>query len=96
MWDTYLTSFPEGTNPLFRERTEHDCVCCKQFIRKVGRVLGEIDGELVSVWDIEIDNFYQEVADSLSLLTKEKGIGGIFLHNEREIGKDHRRNSFFV
>jgi len=31
IWDTYLSSFPEGTNPTFRERTEHDCTCCKQF-----------------------------------------------------------------
>ena len=28
LWSTYLGSFPEGTNPMFRERTEHDCQCC--------------------------------------------------------------------
>lgn len=32
LWNTYLSSFPEGTNPIYRERTEHDCSCCKQFI----------------------------------------------------------------
>ena len=32
LWETYLSSFPEGTNLMFRERTEHDCNCCKQFI----------------------------------------------------------------
>ena len=26
LWLNYLQSFPEGTNPLFRERTDHDCV----------------------------------------------------------------------
>lgn len=26
---TYLASFPAGTNPLFRKRTEHDCSCCQ-------------------------------------------------------------------
>lgn len=87
VWDTYLNSFPQGTNELFRERTEHDCVCCKQFIRNVGRVLGEVDGKLVSVWDLTIDNFYQEVANALKDLNLSKGIGGLFLHNEREIGK---------
>jgi len=87
VWDTYLASFPEGTNPLFRERTDHDCQCCKQFVRYVGRVLGEIDGELVSVWDITIDNFYQDVADNLKKLNLESGISGVFLHNERSIGQ---------
>ena len=31
LWDTYLSAFPEGTNPMYRERTEHDCNCCKQY-----------------------------------------------------------------
>ena len=39
LWDTYLGSFPEGSNPIFRERTEHDCSCCKQFIRTMGDVV---------------------------------------------------------
>jgi hypothetical protein len=27
LWDTYLESFPAGTNPIFRVNTEHDCAC---------------------------------------------------------------------
>ncbi len=34
----YLAAFPPGTNPLFKERTEHDCACCKHFIRRVGAI----------------------------------------------------------
>lgn len=89
IWDTYLSSFPEGTNNLFRERTEHDCVCCKQFIRNVGRVVGEVNGEFVSVFDVTVDSYFQEVADALSSLNKSNLIGGLFLHNEREIGKPY-------
>jgi hypothetical protein len=54
LWDTYLTSFPEGTNPMFRERTEHDCSCCRSFIRAVGDMVGIKDGKLVSLWDVEV------------------------------------------
>ena len=39
VWETYLKSFPEGTNPIYRERTEHDCSCCRQFIRNIGNVV---------------------------------------------------------
>lgn len=45
LWDLYLSSFPAGTNPLYRERTEHDCTCCKQFIRNIGGVV-TIDSDL--------------------------------------------------
>ena len=51
LWATYLSSFPEGTNPIFRKRTEHDCSCCRQFIRAVGNVVAIVEGKLVSIWD---------------------------------------------
>ncbi|APC44504.1 hypothetical protein [Pseudoalteromonas phage PH357] len=59
VWGTYLNSFEEGTNNIFRERSEHDCQCCKQFVRYVGRVVAEVDGELVSVWDVNVGGIYQ-------------------------------------
>ena len=34
MFAHYLASFPEGTNPMYRERTVHDCSCCRSFIKK--------------------------------------------------------------
>lgn len=49
--ETYLSAFPEGTNPIFRTNTEHDCSCCKNFIRNIGNVVAIIDGAIVTVWD---------------------------------------------
>ena len=34
-YESYLSAYPEGTNPMFRERTEHDCSTCRHFIKKI-------------------------------------------------------------
>ena len=46
LWNAYLGAFPDGANPIFRKRTEHDCSCCKSFIRTMGNVVAVIDGTL--------------------------------------------------
>lgn len=89
LWATYLGSFPEGTNPIYRERTEHDCSCCKQFIRAVGNVVAIVDNKLVSIWDCEVgDQNYQVVVDALASLVKSKPIVGVFTHFEPRAGTD--------
>lgn len=90
VWQTYLSSFPEGTNPRYRERTEHDCTCCKQFIRTVGGVVAIIDGKVESIWDISIpkEPGYQAVADALAAYVKSLPIDNKFLHYERHAGTD--------
>ena len=88
MWDTYLKSFPEGTNPIFRERTEHDCQHCRQFIRAAGNTVGIVNNELVSIWDVEIGGFYQVVADAMASLVKSRPVIDSFLSTEKRIGVD--------
>ena len=86
MWERYLSAFPEGTNPIFRERTEHDCNCCKSFVRSVGNVVGVIDGKLVSIWDVVgIPNesvAYKVVAKEMSKYVKSFRIDTVFLSTE--------------
>lgn len=86
IWSMYLQSFPEGTNPLFRERTEHDCNTCKRFIRNAGSIVTIKNGKVTSIFDIKIDNFYQVVADALSAYIKSCHIENVFLNDEANIG----------
>jgi len=88
MWLTYLDSFPEGSNPMMRERTEHDCQSCKSFIRAVGSMIAIIDGELVSLWDCEVDHPYDVVAKELSELVKSTLIKNVLLHDQTSAGVD--------
>jgi hypothetical protein len=89
LWECYLQSFPTGTNPIFRVRTEHDCSCCRQFIRTVGNVVAIINGRLTSIWDITIDDpDYRTVANVMSAAAKSRPIVNRFLHTERTAGTD--------
>jgi len=88
MWNKYLSSFPEGTNPIFRERTEHDCQYCRNFIRSVGNIVAIIDNKLVTLWDCKVPGFYQVVADEMSNFIKSHKIENIFLHTEKSVGVD--------
>ena len=51
LWELYLNSFPEGTNPIFRTRTEHDCSACRHFIKTFGGVVALKNGIISTVWD---------------------------------------------
>lgn len=89
LWGTYLGSFPAGTNPMFRERTEHDCSCCRQFIRAVGNVVSVVDGKVVSIWDGVVgEPAYQAVANAMADMVKAAPIANEFLHTEKTAGTD--------
>jgi len=91
LWDTYLGAFPEGSNPIYKERTEHDCQCCKQFIRAVGNVVAIVDGKIVSIWDSFFvgDDAYNVVAAKMEHYVKSFEIENVFTHDEPTAGKGH-------
>jgi hypothetical protein len=91
LWDTYLASFPEGTNPIFKTRTEHDCSCCRHFVKTLGGVVSIVNGKLVTIWDIQVGGFYQVVADAMASLVRSKQIANQFLHTERMVGNANTR-----
>lgn len=86
-WNLYLNSFPEGTNPIYRERTQHDCSCCRGFIKNIGNVVAIKDGVLSTIWDVNLgDSFYQVVADAMALFIRSKAVTGVYLSPFRKIG----------
>lgn len=89
VYSNYLKAFPEGTNEIYRERTEHDCSCCKNFIRNIGNVVSIVDGALVSVWDAPGLEFpYSGVAATLSNLIKLFPVMGLFRATEPTYGAE--------
>lgn len=86
MYESYLKSFPEGTNPIYKERTQHDCNCCKNYIRQMGNVVAIKDGKIVSLWDLDVGGAYQVVVDAMAALIKSKPIENVFLRPESSYG----------
>ena len=88
LWSIYINAFPSGTDPLYKNRTEHDCSYCRHFIRSVGDVVAIIDGKLVSIWDVEVGGFYQTVADRMAGTVKQFPVENVFLTPEAHVGVD--------
>lgn len=89
LWSTYLESFPPGSNPIYRERREYDCSCCRQFVRAAGDTVAVIDGAIVSIWDVTCDEpAYQVVANAMASLVKSRPIANVFLSAEPVAGTD--------
>ncbi len=92
LWDHYLASFPEGSNPIYRERTEHDCSSCRHFIRDMGNVVAIVDGEVKTIWDVEnLAPHYQAVADAMAERVREAGVVNVFIPTEKKIGVKENR-----
>lgn len=89
LFETYLAAFPAGTNPLYRERTEHDCSACKNFIRNIGHVV-RINGDSIeTVWDklVDVPYPYNIVAFTLDMVVRQLPINGIWRTTERHYGQ---------
>lgn len=93
LWDAYLAAFPEGTNPIFRVRTEHDGSYDRNFIKRVGGVVAiNDDGTIQTVWNDynSLPYPYNEVAATLHELVATSKIDGLFRTKERTAG--HKPN----
>jgi hypothetical protein len=90
-WAQYLASFPEGTNEIFRKRTEHDCSCCRNFLKNVGPVVSVKDGVVYTVWDeaakLELEP-YRTVAFRMKELVSNYMIRGLFRTNQHHYGQE--------
>ena len=87
LWGKYLAAFPPGTNPIFKQRTEHDCSCCKHFVRRAGAVVAIKDGQLRTIWDeaaVDAPGPYAVVAAAMRDAVRKVGIRDLFRVGTKE------------
>lgn len=95
MWNTYLDSYPEGTNLVYRKRREYDCSCCRQFIKSIGNAVSIKNGKLETIWNINLgDDIYQVVADAMDTYIRTKAVTDIYVSQLKKIGTEYNMEQF--
>lgn len=90
LWNLYLDSIPEEDNQIFRQRREHDCSCCRHFIKSIGNVVAIKDGVVSTVWDFETtEPKWNGVIKILSEFVKSKPIVDVYISKFNDIGTDY-------
>lgn len=88
LYGCYLGSFPDGTNPVFKKQTEHECSCCKHFIRRAGSVVSVNDqGVVHTVWDEAAEKAphpYNIVATTLRNVVRGADIADLYRVSQKE------------
>lgn len=97
LYRRYLTAFPEGTDPLYKKATEHDCSCCRHFVRRAGAVVFLDGGSIQTVWDEAADRApypYNVVATALRDVVRDADIEGLYRVGQKEhsFGADTTRS----
>lgn len=95
LYAKYLSSFPDGSNPIFRERTEHDCSTCRHFIKDIGGAVF-IDDDLTvhTMWEFEKDDpKYGPVAKAMDEYVRSLPIRGIYLSMTKRVGIGMNRDN---
>lgn len=83
LWDTYLNSFPEA------ERQEHNCNCCKSFIRHYGGLVILVDNKIKTIWEFGSGGSFDVVTQALHQQVSRATIANVFFTKEAQLGTDN-------
>ncbi len=98
LWQAYLDAFPPGTNPIFRTNTEHDCSCCRNFVKNISNVVAfDATGQFQTIWDDWefLPEPYRTVSQAMAYFVAGKhlqgGLTSVFRSAEPSYGAEHTK-----
>ena len=83
LWNAYLENFDDPD-----EKQEHNCSCCRGFIKNYGGLVTIIDGKLQTIWDFTPHEHYAKSVRALHKLVSEAKIRNLFITKFGELGTD--------
>ena len=87
LWELYLKSFPEGTNEIYRQRTEHDCSVCRHFIKSFGNVVRIKDNVVTTIWDLDMSGSrYGPVVEALAAYIRSCPVADVLITDLTKFG----------
>lgn len=84
IWKLYLKGFTKENNPVFRDpnSTVHNCNYCNNFIRRYGNVVAiGNDNEIISLFDTEVDEEYNNSFILMSEAIRKSVITEVFIED---------------
>jgi len=85
--DAYLAALPEEVHQ------EHNCSCCRHFLRDIGGAVAIVNGKVETLWDFEVSYPYTEVPKVLNKLVLDAvhgaGINRLLRFDIKTVGTDH-------
>jgi hypothetical protein len=88
LWTMYLANFEEGDDPIFRDpaSSSHNCNYCKNFIRRYGNIVAiDVDGKLMSMFDVEVEKEYTASFKTMSKALQTNPIQDVFIETLNEL-----------
>ncbi len=83
IWEEYLDGFEDPV-----EKQEHNCNCCKSFLRQWAGVVAIVDNKVVSIWDgIESEEFDKSIKN-LRKYIHSQPITDVFVNEFASCGTD--------
>lgn len=82
VFQCYLNAIPEAY------RQEHNCNCCKAFLRQYGGVVAVSNGKVLTMWEFEAEFIFTEVPAALDQLVRQATIMHRFFTDALYLGTD--------
>lgn len=93
-WNLYLDSFPAGTNEIYRERREHDCSCCRHFIKAIGNAVIIKNNKIRTMWEFATgDTTWQPVINALDAYLKTKAVTNMYVSKFNSVGTNRNHET---